>query len=132
MHLLRLAVCITVLATVGVLNGSAQERSRAHRDPYINYIAWDGLKWSAKPDSKGFLIAEEGDWKKAFSANHISYITWNGSKWEAKPEGNRFSLAPDGDWKKASSSDYVDYLTWDRKQWRAWLQQDRTFQIEEH
>jgi hypothetical protein len=132
MRLLRFGVWITVLATVAVLNGTGQERSRAHQSPDISYISWNGEKYSAKPDGAGFLIAPEGNWKKGFADNHIAYITWNGSKWEAKPEGKGFSIAPEGNWKKGFSSDYIDYLTWDRKQWRAWLQQDRTFQIEEH
>jgi len=131
MYQLRFAILIMVLATIAVLDGTGQERSRAHPDPYLNYIAWNGTKWSAKPEGKGFIIAEGGDWKKGFSDTHISYTAWNGSKWDAKPEGKGFIIAPEGDWKKGHSSDYIDYLTWDRKQWRAWLQQDR-FQIEEH
>jgi hypothetical protein len=132
MHQLRLTVWITVLATVAALGAIAQERSRAHQSPDISYISWNGEKYSAKPDGNGFRIAPAGDWKKGFVDTHIAYVTWNGSKWEAKPDGKGFLIAPDGDWKKGSSSDYIDYVTWDRKQWRAWLQQDRTFQIEEH
>lgn len=132
MHQLRPIVWIAVLATAALVGATGQERSQAHQSPYISYIAWNGTKWSAKPDAKGFLIAEEGNWKKGFSDTHIGYITWNGSKWDAKPEGKGFIIAPEGDWKKGFSSDYIDYLTWDRKQARAWLQQDRTFQIAEH
>ncbi len=131
MHLLRFGVWITALATLAVLNGAAQERPRTHQSAYINYIAWNGTRYSAKPDGNGFLIAEEGDWKKGFSDTHIGYIAWDGSKWDAKPEGKGFTIAPEGNWKKGYRSDTIDYLTWDHKQWRAWLQQDRTFQIEE-
>jgi len=132
MHQLRLAVWIMVLASVAVLDGIGQERSKVHEgSPYINYIAWNGTKWSAKPDGKGFMIAEEGNWKKGISDDHIAYTGWNGTKWEAKHDGNGFLIAPEGDWKKAVSSDHIDYITWDRQQWRAWLQ-DRAFRIEEH
>src|SRR5215471_12429182 len=90
MYQLRFAILIMVLATIAVLDGTGQERSRAHPDPYLNYIAWNGTKWSAKPEGKGFIIAEGGDWKKGFSDTHISYTAWNGSKWDAKPEGKGF------------------------------------------
>ena len=77
-----------------------QDWSKAYTDAYINYITWDGAKFSAKPEGSNFVIAPDGDWTKAHPAPLINYLTVDNGQWSAKPNGNGFTIAPDGDGSK--------------------------------
>jgi hypothetical protein len=101
--------------------GPGANWSKAHPDTSINYLDWNGSKWTAKIQGERFLHAPNGDWSKAHSDDVIHYLSWNGSKWAAKIEGGRFLHAPDGDWSKAHPDDIAIYRTWDGSAWTARL-----------
>ena len=50
----------------------------------MNYISWDGSKWTAKIQGSGFVHAPNGNWQLAHTDIIINYITWDEGKWTAK------------------------------------------------
>jgi hypothetical protein len=82
-----LAAFITTLAI-------AQDWSKSRPDTIINYITWDGNKWSAKLNGTAFVLAPNGEWSKSRPDTFINYITWDHSKWSARVQSNgNFLLA---------------------------------------
>jgi hypothetical protein len=57
---------------------------RAHSDSIINYIAWDGQRWTARINGNAFLHAPNGDWGRAHSDSIINYIAWDNQRWTAR------------------------------------------------
>src|SRR5215472_3133450 len=83
-----------VLATLLTASAVGQDWSRAYSDTHINYITWDGEKWSAKPNGTTFVIAPNGDWSKGQSSEFVDYVTWDRGQWRAKlQENGTFLLA---------------------------------------
>ena len=60
--------------------------SKAHTDIIIDYLDWNGYKWTAKLQGDGFLHAPDGDWSKAHPDTILNYLTWDRGKWTAKLE----------------------------------------------
>jgi hypothetical protein len=95
--------------------------SQAHADAMINYLDWNGSKWTAKIQRGRFLHAPNGDWSRAHSDDIIHYLAWDGTKWAARIQDGRFLHAPEGDWSAAHPDEVVIYRTWDGSTWTAKL-----------
>jgi hypothetical protein len=62
---------------------------KSHKDVIINYLTWDGTKWTAKLEKKPdgsiqFVHAPQGNWAKSHKDMIINYLTWDAGKWTAK------------------------------------------------
>jgi hypothetical protein len=101
--------------------GPGANWSKSHPDTIINYLDWEGRKWSAKIQGDQFLHAPEGDWSLARVDEVIHYQSWNGSKWAAKIQGTQFIHAPEDNWGQAHQDDVAIYRTWDGSTWTARL-----------
>lgn len=55
--------------------GPGANWSKAHPDTSINYLDWNGSKWTAKIQGERFLHAPNGDWSKAHSDDVIHYLS---------------------------------------------------------
>jgi hypothetical protein len=131
-------ICLAVVAFITTTSMSrpvfAQgpaDWSKAHPDTIINYITWDGSKWTAKilPDHT-FLHAPNGDFTAAGTHPDtiINYKTWDGSNWTATIQPDlTFRHAPYGDFSKAHPDSIINYLTWGGSLWTAKIQSDLTF-----
>ncbi|MEL7062429.1 MAG: DUF4751 family protein, partial [Bacteroidota bacterium] len=81
----------------------------------INYISWDGSRWSARREGDRFIHAPNGDWTKAHSDTIINYRL-NGQNWTAKLEGDNFEHAPNGDWNNSHSDSIMSVTDWSNSQ----------------
>lgn len=97
--------------------------TKAHTDVIINYIAWDGTRWTAKFNGLLFVLAPNGngDWSNSRTDAVMQYQTSDGSKWSVKLDQRRFLHAPNGDFTKAHADDIIIYKSWDGKSWTARL-----------
>ena len=77
----------TCVAAQDFLRAPGGDWAKAHADSILNYVTWDGTKWSAKIQGGGFLHAPNGDWGRAHADTIINYVTWDGTKWSAKIQG---------------------------------------------
>jgi hypothetical protein len=92
---------------------------KAHADAIMNYVTWDGGKWTAKIEGNQFVHAPGGDWSQAHADTIMNYVTWDGSKWTAKIDNGVFLHAPNGDWSRAHKDSIINYITWDGSKWTA-------------
>ncbi|GEM_PF-5333866 len=83
----------------------------------LNFVTWDGTKWTVKLHGNGFLLAPNGDWNKAVVDVVLRYVAWNGTNWAAKIHEGGFLHAPDGNWARAHADAAVHYLTTTRSRW---------------
>lgn len=106
-------------AARGFLHAPNGDWNRAQAGPTLEFVAWDGSKWSARIQGEGFLLAPDGDWNRAAADTVLRYLTWNGAKWAAKIQEGGFLHAPEGKWIWAQANPVIQYLNWDRAKWSA-------------
>lgn len=92
---------------------------RAHSAPTLEFVTWDGSKWSARIQDEGFLLAPNGDWSRAAADTVLRYLAWDGKKWAAKIQEGGFLHAPEGKWYWSQANAVIQYLNWDRAEWSA-------------
>jgi hypothetical protein len=97
-------------------NGNWQQ---SHADTIMNYISWDGSRWTARIQGNGFVHAPNGNWQQSHADTIMNYISWDGSKWTAKIQGSGFVHAPNGNWQLAHTDIIINYITWDEGKWTA-------------
>ncbi len=91
--------------------------SSSHTDEIMEYITWDGSKWTVKIVDGQFLHAPNGDWNRAHRADILNYRTWDGAPWTARMVDGEFLHALNGDFNQAHHDTILNYRTWDGSEW---------------
>lgn len=97
----------------------------------IQYLSWDGSRWTALHEKDRFKHSPERASRQYFDAV-IRFIGWDGSKLAARWEREEFLIAPYGDFSSGRTwrRDHIAFQGWDGLAWTAqWRPQSQRFEV---
>ncbi|MEO0987852.1 MAG: calcium-binding protein [Cyanobacteria bacterium J06639_14] len=77
----------------------------------VDYITWDGGRWSVRREGNQFIHAPNGDWGRSQSSNFIDY-KYGGNNWRARFDGSNFEHALNGDWNNSHFGPIMTITNW--------------------
>lgn len=81
----------------------------------MDYIAWNGLRWTAWIRDGNFeLLPEtEGNWHRHANTT-LAYIGWDGEPMQARIQGEHFVIAHRGEWHgSVEEANAIRYRDWE-------------------
>jgi hypothetical protein len=80
----------------------AEPASRPWAQDTMEFVAWNGEKWTAWIRDDAFEQRPQNEVKWSRHSNpSLAFIDWEGREWQAKIDGDEFLLAHRGNWKGA-------------------------------